>query len=500
MFPTLVVSKQRRIAILAALYCGTFLSSLDLTVVGTAMPSIASELGGLSLYGWVFSAYLLTATVTVPMYGRLADLWGRKQTYLLGMTLFLVGSLACGAARSMPALVAARAVQGLGAGALVPLNLIVVGDLYVVQERAKMISLFSVVWGVSSMLGPTVGGALVALGWPWIFFVNLPVGLLAMVVLSAALPTVTRDRRASLDVLGAFLVTLGTVSLLGALTALEKGQRAFAFAGFVVAFASVFGLVRTEQRAEEPILPPVLFRDPALVVAAIVSTLLGSVLFTVMAYVPLFLRAVGGYSIVAAGAGLVPMTVAWTAGSFSGGTLFARFGFRGPLRIACIVVATSGYGFLLAALLDAPLLAVASTGIMGGGMGVGVTAINLVAQERAPLRMRGAATALQQFARTMGGTLLVSLLGLLMVSLLSQRLAQIPGAPSASVLVDPERTRHLDPAVIAAARDALRGALSWVFGAVAVAGTLSFFASARMPLVAMPARETAESTAVETPE
>jgi EmrB/QacA subfamily drug resistance transporter len=479
------LSPRRRLVVTVALLCGTFLGSLDVTVVGTAMPTIAAELHGLRLYGWVFSAYLLASTVTVPIYGKLADLWGRRPAYLLGAGVFLLGSVACGLAPSMGALVAARALQGVGAGALVPITLVAIGDMYPVAQRVRVMSAFSLVWGVSSVIGPTVGGALVELGWPWVFLVNLPVGGVALGVLAVAMRDPPPVRGAPIDLAGAALVTAATSALLVGAGELQAGRAGrgvlLALAG--VALALLF--VRAERRAADPLLPPSLLRDPVIAVGAAVGVAIGGAMFAVVAFVPLWMRAVAGTSTVAAGAALIPMSLAWTSGAFVSGKIIARVGYRAPVRGGALLVGLGAAGATAGAVAVAPWAVVVGAGALGAGMGLGVTAANVVGQERVGFRQRGAATALLQFARTMGGTLLVSVLGVLLAARLAASLAGVEGAPEPSELVDPERAASLAPATLALARAALEHALAWVFAGTAAAGGAAFLLSLGFPHVAL---------------
>lgn len=478
-----LVTGRRRLVVTVALLCGTFLGSLDVTVVGTAMPTIAAELGGLSLYGWVFGAYLLASTVTVPIYGKLADQWGRRPAYLVGTGIFLVGSVVCGVATSMEALVVGRAVQGVGAGALIPITLVAIGDMYPVAERVRVMSAFSLVWGVSSVIGPTAGGALVELGWPWVFLINLPVGGVAFVVLALAMRDPPPVRGAPVDVAGALLVSASTGGLLIAATSLQTGAVARAAVLAAVAIALGIAFVRVEQRAAAPLLPPSLLHDPVLAVGAAVGVAIGGSMFAVVAYVPLWMRAIAGTSTVAAGAALIPMSLAWTSAAFLCGKAIARFGYRAPVVGGALLVAVGAGGALAGAHAGAAWGVVAGSGVLGAGMGFGVTSCNVVAQERVGFRQRGAATALLQFSRTMGGTLLVSVLGVVLATIVARRLADVPGAPEPSQLVDPDRLVALPAGALAAAHGALAGALVWVFAGTAVVGAVAFVLSLRFPAI-----------------
>lgn len=477
------ITGRRRLVVTVALLCGTFLGSLDVTVVGTAMPTIAAELRGLALYGWVFGAYLLASTVTVPIYGKLADQWGRRPAYLVGAGIFLAGSVVCGLAGSMEALVVGRAIQGVGAGALVPITLVAIGDMYPVAERVRVMSVFSLVWGVSSVVGPTAGGALVELGWPWVFLVNLPIGGVAFVVIAVAMRDPPPVRGAPIDVAGAVLVSASTGGLLVAASALQGGDVGRAGVLGVVAIALAIAFVRVEHRAAAPLLPPALLHDRAIAIGAAVGVAVGGAMFAIVAYVPLWMRAVAGTSTVAAGAALIPMSLAWTSGAFVCGRVIARFGYRAPVVGGALLVAIGAAGVALGAHRLAWWCVVGGSGVLGAGMGLGVTSSNVVGQERVGFRQRGAATALLQFSRTMGGTLLVSVLGVVLATILDRQLAHVPGAPEPSLLVDPDRVGALPLATLAAARGVLADALVWVFAGTAVVGAVAFVISLRFPSI-----------------
>jgi EmrB/QacA subfamily drug resistance transporter len=443
---------------------GTFLGSLDVTIVGTAMPSIAAKLGGLGLYGWAFSAYMLASTVTVPVYGRLADVWGRKPAYLLGLVAFVVGSVACAVAWSMPVLVAARGLQGLGAGAIVPLTLVAVGDMYPADERSGVMSLFSLVWGTSSIVGPTLGGLLVTLGWPWVFWVNVPIGVAAFVVLSAVWREPKGARaEGGVDVRGALLVTLATLAVLYAMKAFEDGAVSVGAACLVTGALLGGAFLRLERRAVAPVFSRAVARDRVIAIAAIVGVLIGGALFVPVAFVPLYLRAVLGHSAPHAGFALIPMSFLWTLGAYVSGKLVKRFGFRAPIVLGGGAIALGGSALFAGVSLASTVVVVIGSGLLGSGMGLTVTATNIVAQERVSFEERGGTTALLQFSRTMGGTLFVSALGLVVAHAVALRVPEL-GAASRALTGE-----AVDGAVGAAVHEALASGLRDVFGVSALA-------------------------------
>ncbi len=448
------ITGSRRVAITAALLLGTFLASIEVTVVATAMPSIVEQLGGLALYPWVYSAYLLAQTVSIPLYGRLADLLGRRVMYVTGVGIFLVGSVLCGLAPSMELLVAARALQGLGAGAVLPLTMTIFGDLYDVTLRTKLQGLFSVVWGFSSVAGPLAGGTIVLhWTWPWVFWVNLPFGLASMIAVGVLLRESGFRREHRLDLAGAVLLSVATLSLL--LVLLPQAQRPFGSAWWVwlgISAVSACAFVVQERRHPEPLVPLGLFRDRVHVAANGAGVLLGVVLFGLVAYVPLYVQAVKGGSPIVAGLVLIPLSLAWTVASVLCGRLVERVGFQVLVRLGCALVAAGGLIGVAGVALDQPWIAVLGEMVFGFGMGATISSFTVSVQERVTVQQRGIATALAQFARTMGGAVGVAALGALLAWNLGPDLA---GAD----------LRNLGPEF----RGALGGGLDLVFGAMAVA-------------------------------
>jgi len=275
------------------------------------MPTVVGDLGGIHFYSWVFTAYLLTSTVTVPLYGKLADLYGRKPVLLFGIGVFLVGSMASGLARGIGTLIAFRAVQGLGAGAMQPTTLTIVGDIYNLEERSRMQGVFGAVWGVAGLVGPLLGGIIVKyLSWRWVFFINVPAGIAAAAVLMIALHEDVAHRQHSLDWAGAGLLTVGLSALLfGA-----QGGSASAI-GLPVAAVLLALFVIVERRAVEPVLPLGLFRQPVIGVATLAGALVGAGMISMVTYVPLYVQGVLGGSPTEAGSAITPMVIGWPIAS-----------------------------------------------------------------------------------------------------------------------------------------------------------------------------------------
>jgi EmrB/QacA subfamily drug resistance transporter len=474
-------SETRPALATAALLLGTALAALELNVVGTAMPTLVAQLGGLRLYGLVFSAYLLTSTVTLPLYGRLADLRGRKPVYLVAIALFVLGSGLCGTAPSMAALVGFRALQGLGAGGVVPITMTIFGDLYPAERRALVQGLFSTVWGVSSVLGPLVGGFLVTyVSWRWVFWVNLPTGLLAAALfLTTYHERVEREADApGLDLKGTLLLSGCLVCLIVGLQGIEGGrtpssQGDVSFWGgegwswLLLGCAGVLGalFLRHERRAAAPLIPLGVFRDRAMSVTWLAGLPLGGVLFGVVTFVPLFVQGVLHGSPTQAGLALVPLSVVWTGATFATGPLSRWLGFRPVVILGSLCCAAGTAGLLLWAG-PGPGRHGAMV-VVGAGMGLNLTASIIAVQDAMPWHHRGVATALLQFSRVIGGMIAVTTLGALVTARFARGTGpHLPDGVHPGELLDPARWPALAPQTLELARRALTGAVRLAFWAM----------------------------------
>jgi EmrB/QacA subfamily drug resistance transporter len=458
------VVKTRPIATTVALLCATFLSSMDVTVVGTAMPRIAGQLGGLELYPWVFSAFMLACTVTVPLFGKLGDLYGRKPTFLVGIVIFLLGSLACGASPTMAWLVAARALQGVGAGAIPALALAIFADIFPVETRARIQGVFSMVWGVSSVIGPMVGGFIVHWwSWRWVFYLNLPVGLVCIALFAAAFHERIEARRLRLDWAGAVLLTTSVSLLLIGLSRPPSTMVPLIVAS--LALGALFIVV--ERRAADPLIPLDLFGERVVATSSGAAILSGAITLGYIAYVPLHLQGALGIEPLWAGLLMAPLLFAWTAGSFGGGWLLLRFGFRPVVRGGTLALFV-GNALLWLALRTLPshsgwTMFHVGTVAVGLGMGSTVSAFIISVQDQLPFSRRGVGTALLQFLRQIGSTIGVAVLGALLTSTLAARLAAVPGAPPAGDLLDPAHLANIPASVLQPTRDALATSVTSLF-------------------------------------
>jgi EmrB/QacA subfamily drug resistance transporter len=403
--PTVVLSKRRRRAVTAGLLLGIFLAALEATVVSTAMPTVVSSLGGLDHYSWVFSAYLLTSTASVPLWGRLSDLYGRRRVYLTAIALFLAGSALAGLSQSMLQLVLFRAVQGLGAGGLIPLALTIIGEIYTLAERTRMQAVFSSVWGVSSIAGPLVGGFITdAISWRWVFYLNLPIGLVAAVVIRRTLSEHARGQPVAIDWRGGLLLFVSTTLLLVALSEMS-------LVWGVVALTAVGAFVYVERMAAHPIVPFVLFRNRAVTVATAIGFLAGMVLFGAIAFVPLLIQLTRQGSATSAGQVLTPIYLTWVLASIIAARLLLRVGPRVSTLAGTAAMFVSSAALPWLAIESSRAALVADMAVMGAGLGFAMLSLLLTVQHSVSSTELGVATSLNMFARSIGGAVGVAIMG-----------------------------------------------------------------------------------------
>jgi EmrB/QacA subfamily drug resistance transporter len=413
-----MISLKRRRWITAGLLLGMSLGALEATVVSTAMPTVIATLGGFAHYSWVFSAYLLTSTASVPIWGRLSDLYGRRRLYLAGIGVFLVGSALSGAATSMTQLIVFRAIQGLGAGAVIPLAMTIVGELYTLEERPRTQAVFSGMWGVASIAGPLVGGYITdAFSWRWVFYLNLPFGVLAWAVIAVAYPPAPHTGKVRVDWTGAALLFGGVTSLLIALS----GDTAGVFWWFAATAALLVAFIAVERGKTNAIMPLDLFHNRIVSRSLVVVFLLGTAMFGAIAFVPLFVQGVMGGTATEAGQALTPLFLGWVVSSIAGARLSVKVGYR---RVAIVGIALLVAGFVGLAMMDTETtrtVLLSAVMILGCGMGLSMLALLLAVQHGVERSRLGLATSLNQFGRSVGAAVGVAIMG----AMLSRSLAGI---------------------------------------------------------------------------
>ena len=488
------------LVVFSGLMAGMFLAALDQTIVSTALPTIVGELGGLDYYTWVVTAYLLTGTITPPLFGKLGDIYGRPFTFQVAVVIFLVGSLLAGLAPGMIELVLARGVQGVGAGGLITLTFAVIGDVVSPRQRGRYIGLMAGTWAVASVIGPLAGGFIVDnLSWRWVFLINLPIGAAALTVIAVVLRLPPTHRPAKLDVGGAVLLMAGVSLLLLALVQIEQdgpaAWRTVSFLGSVAAgTALLVGFVAWEARVEEPLLPLRLFRLRIFLVGSAISLMLGSAFFGTVIFLPLFLQVVTGVSATDSGLLLLPLTAGMVVGSAGSGRLTTATGRYRIYPIAGSICAAIGMGLLSLMTSDTSLLVISlSMLLLGLGFGMVLQVSLLAVQNVAPHADLGVATSSTQFFRSLGGSFGVAVFGAVMnVRLADELPARLPGVVVAEVagevtqfLQSPAAIRALPPEIATAVASALEASIQTVFLVavpIAVVGVVLAFLLDEIPL------------------
>ena len=422
--------------ILAALMMSMALIALDSTIVATAVPSIVRQLGGFSSVPWLFSSYLLTQAATVPLYAKFADMAGRKPVLLTGIAMFVLGSALCGVAWSMPTLIAARAIQGIGAGAVQPISMTIVGDLYSVAERGRVQGYMASVWGAAAVLGPTLGGVFTDyVSWRWIFWINLPIGGLAAAMLVRNFRERVERRSHRIDVLGSVTLTAGCALLiLGLLEGRAWGWlsgRTLAVLGAAAVLLALF--VLQERRAAEPVLPLWVFRRRTLVVGNLAQFLVGAVVLGLSAYLPSYVQAVAGTGALVAGFVLASLSIGWPLAASVSGRVYVRIGFRDTALIgaAFLVAGTAGYAVLPQ---RAPVWLIAVPGLVVGlGLGFAASSMTVAVQSVVGWDRRGVVTGANIFARSIGSAVGVAVFGSLLNGTVVSRFAHPPAGLAGSL-------------------------------------------------------------------
>jgi MFS family permease len=463
-------SRTNRPLVLASVMAAMFMIAIEATIVSTAMPQIAAQLGDIHLYAWVFSAFLLTQTATTVIFGKLSDLYGRRPVMLVGIAVFLVGSALCGFATTIPMLIVFRLVQGVGAGAIQPIGITVVGDLYTVQERGKIQGYLASVWGISSVLGPLAGALIVQhVSWSWIFWINLPIGALAAAGFVLFLHEEVEHRSRAIDVAGATLFTVAIASLMLALTEVGTSGPATLWAGlvFVVALAL---FVLQERRAADPMLDARLWAQRPILTSNAATLLSGMAVIGLTAFLPMFVQGVMGQSSLVAGFTLTTMVFGWPIGATLAARNFVRFGLKPTLLFGASLLPLGAVAFLVLGASSSPVLAGVGSVVMGFGMGFLSTACIVIIQDSVAWAQRGAATSSNIFARQLGQTLGATVFG----AVLNYGLVHPSGGRTA---VSSDQLQRLleSPDSLAASVDAVRAALGhslhatfWSIFAVAV--------------------------------
>ena len=489
--PLLALPRKQRMVVTAGVMTGMFLAALEATVVGTAMPTVIASLGGLQHYSWVFSAYLLTSTVTVPVWGKLSDLYGRRRLYQIGVGIFLLGSILSGISTSMFQLIIFRAIQGLGAGALVPLAMTIVGDIYTLQERARMQALFSGVWGLASIVGPIVGGFVTdQFSWRWVFFINVPFGLLSSLIIGSSLKEPRLNRHPEIDYAGALALMSSVTLLMLALVDSGTVQKLFTVRNLLLLSGSAFlaaVFVRIERSAKEPVLPFSLFKNRVVSIAVAAGFLIGIAMFGSISFIPLYAQGTRGATATEAGSLLTPLMLSWVSLSVIGGRILLKAGYRPTVITGGILLTLA---FALLSTFDAHTsksLLYLDLVLIGAGLGLTMLTLLIAVQQAVPREILGTATSLNQFSRSIGGAVGVAIMGAFLSAGMATNLKEAANLPNSIIthddaeklsanpnaLIDPLERSKIQPSKLQVLKDALSEGLTHVFRLAMITSALA---------------------------
>ncbi|MEC1791284.1 multidrug efflux MFS transporter MdtP [Bacillus vallismortis] len=410
--------QSKRTLLITGLVIAMFFSALDGTIVGTAMPKIVGDLGGLSMMTWLTTAYLLTSTTVVPIAGKLADLLGRRIVYVSGLIIFMAASALCGMANNMTELIIFRGLQGIGGGIMMPMAMIVIGDLFTGKQRAKFQGVFGAIYGLASVIGPQIGGWIVdSLNWKWVFYINLPVGIIAVIFIARGLQGRQQTGPINFDIAGIFTMIVGVVSLL---LALSFGGKDYAWGSwqilglFALALIGIVSFIIVESKAKEPILPMYLFKNRTFTFLNLIGFFMSIGMFGAITFVPFFMQGIVGVSASESGTIMTPMMISMIITSIIGGQLVYKIGIKPQIITGMLIMAG---GFLLLTTLDldtSKLIATSYMAIIGLGMGLVMPILTLALQESFSKEELGVVTSSSQFFRSIGGTFGITMLGAVM--------------------------------------------------------------------------------------
>ncbi len=478
------VTPAARPYVIASIMLATFMAAIESTIVATAMPSIVGQLGGFKYYSWVFSAFLLAQSTTTVIYGKLSDLFGRKPTLIVGIVLLLLGSLLCGFAWSMTSLVVFRLLQGLGAGAIYPITATIIGDLYKLEERGRAQGLMASVWGISAVIGPLAGGLIVDhFSWAWIFWINLPIGVLTIIGLTLFLHESVEIHKARIDYAGSLLFCISIGALLLLLTEASAALWMLVALGAVFVVTGVAFLVH-EKRTPEPIVSIELWARRLVATTNAATLLAGMALIGLTTVLPIYVQGVLGRTPVVAGFALTALVIGWPLSVMLSGRLYRTFGIRPTLRAGGILLPAGTVFLLFLTPQSSPLVPAIGAFLMGAGMGLlSVTTIAVV-QDSVEWSKRGSATASIIFARSLGSTIGATAVGTLLnmgivhygTGALATKLHDLLNQPSGLTQLS------ADPAV----RSVFDLALRWSFVGIVALGALILIATWLIPIAHTP--------------
>lgn len=486
-YPRMVAGSRRRY-VLAACMMAQFMAAVESTIVGTAMPTIVADLGGFQLFSWVFASYLLAQAASTPIYGRLADLYGRKRVFLAGATLFLAASIACGFAGGMVTLIVLRTIQGLGAGAIQPIAWTVLGDIYAPKERAVVQGYLSAVFGASAIGGPVLGGFIVEhLHWSLVFWINIPVSLLAMLMLAVFLKETVAPRRHEVDYLGAGLLMLGVGAVMVVIVQAQYLSAAVLTALSALAVVALGLLVVQERYAREPIVPFRLWRMPIIVIGNLGSFVIGALMMCNGAFLPTYVQGAMGASPAIAGLALGASSVLWTFGTIGAGKMMIGISYRAAAFIGGLIMIAGVVMLLMLDLASGPFWAATAAAVLGLGMGFSNTTFVIAVQTSVGWGQRGAATSANMFLRTIGQSIGTGIFGAIFNFGMGQHI--VGANDEINRRLQPQTRESLGTVEIARLSEAIAGSIHNVYLLAGVLAVVLLIVGLRIPAGLSPVRQ-----------
>lgn len=477
------MKQTNRVVVLIAVILAMFMSAVEATIIATAMPSIVSDLGGFSLFSWVFSAYLLMLVVSVPIYGKLSDTYGRKKVFTFGITLFLIGSFLCGFSTSIEFLIISRFIQGLGAGAVQPIATTIIGDIYTKEERASIQGYLASVWGISSIMGPVLGGIFVEyLHWSWVFWVNIPFGIFAIIGVVYFLHENIDEEKRQIDYGGAFLLFVGISSLM--IVLIQGGVQWSWNSMPIISLVFVFMICSLlfyfqERRAKEPIITFSIWKNRLILISNTASLTLGAVLIGVSSYLPAYVQIAMNQSPMVAGFTLTMISVGWPISSTIAGKILLKIGYRNTALIGALSLFIGSSFFMTLPYMSWTVWAGVGSFFLGAGMGFTTTTFIVSIQSSVDWKTRGTATATNMFMRSLGGAVGVALLGGILNNRLQKFLSEQTAVVDfqdidiANLLLDPLESAQLTGEQIAIFQQGFTYAIQGVYTGVYILALIS---------------------------
>lgn len=457
-------------AVTAAVFVATFMTAIEGTIITTAMPTIVGSLKGIEIMNWVFSIYLLTNAMLTPVYGKLADMIGRKPVFLFGTAIFMIGSALCGMSYSMVHLIIARAIQGIGAGAMMPVAFTIIADLYSAEKRGKILGLTSTAWGVASVVGPLAGGIVVDLfSWHWIFFINVPIGFGLIWLIGRYLIEEKRPKtNKKMDMLGSLMSMMMLMFFLIGIQYLgDEGLSLRVGMFFLISLIGLVVFIQVEKRAEDPLISLELFRNRTFVVVNLVAALVSGFLMGVEVYIPMWMQGVLGMSAAIGGLILAPQSIMWVYGSSVASNWLTIFSLRKNLLIALLGTLIGGTLLFLMPFATPFYIFLVISAVIGIGMGATIVITTVSAQNSVPHKQLGVTTSFNTLAKTLGQTMMIAVFGIIFNATTAKELTKLTIAvpeDAMNQLVNPHTAKLLPTESLQALRHVLYQGLHSIYG------------------------------------